>query len=39
MKRETKIFRALLIIPVVIVLLLSVAGCGTVFDQMKQDAK
>jgi hypothetical protein len=39
MKRQTKIDRALLMIPVVMVLLVSVVGCGIVSDQTKQDAK
>jgi len=39
MQRETKIVRTLLMVPVVIVLLVSVAGCGIVSDQTKQEAK
>ena len=39
MKRETKIVRTLLMVPVVMVLLVSVAGCGIVSDQTKQEAK
>ena len=39
MKRDMKIVRALLMIPVAIVLLVSVAGCGIISDQAKQDAK
>ena len=39
MMRKTKIVRALLMVPVVIVLLVSVTGCGIVSDQTKQDAK
>ena len=37
--RKTKIARALLMVPVVTVLLVSVAGCGIVPDQTKQEAK
>jgi sugar phosphate permease len=39
MMRKTKIVRALLIVPVVTVLIVSIAGCGIVSDQTKQDAK
>ena len=39
MRRKTRLVRVLLLVPVVIVLLVSVAGCGSVADQAKQDAK
>ena len=39
MRRKTRLVRVSLMVPVVMMLLVSVAGCGIVSDQTKQEAK